>query len=136
MVERLGSLIEVEPFTNVTQKLWYESHELEYVLVHDIKIESLPLVGIDTVISAKGWTIEIFFRPSGKHAVGRLEDLLKRLNIAYERQQGQYRLTYPIRFTYNAPLDDIQAHLQPLVEKIASASSPNLTSRKALMAIH
>lgn len=136
MVERLGSLVEVEPYKNVMQKLWNESHGLEYVLVHDIKMPNLPVIGIDAVISAKGWTIEIFFRPSGKHPVGRLEDLLKQLNIAYERQDGQYRLAYPVRFTYNDPVDKIQAHLQPLVEKIASAGSPNPTSRKALVAIH
>jgi hypothetical protein len=111
---------------NVQQSFYRESRTLFDDLVHDIDISDEVPVRIDTEIRPQGWKISIwFFRSSNRERLQNLSNdqenlrsLLKSLAIPFE--EGE-KFTYPTRFAYTEPLDQLQPTIQELIDKIARA---------------
>jgi hypothetical protein len=74
-------------------------------------------VGVDTVLSAQGWEIQILSRKAVQK--DQLKTLLDQLKIAYELA---HRFIYPTRFEYKETIT-IKPHLQAIIDKLATTRS-------------
>lgn len=122
-VKRLGGMIVCDSSV-VNQRLWRETDLLCDILVHDIKIADDLIVGIDTVLSAKGWEIQVFVRPGGNR--DKLKALVDSSGLKFDEKE---RFVCTETFPFNAQLESIQPLLQKVVDYFAGIALQNKVSQ-------
>ena len=104
---------------NVRRTACQDRNELEHVLIYRVAANPTMTVGIDVGVTTEGWWIHF------THQGGSLEDLrslLGHLSIPYQPGKGE-RLSDPTPpFAFDAHIDQIRDHVQPIIDKIATAN--------------
>jgi len=108
----LAELIDIKGLSNVSQSTWNKEPGVYDILLHNIELRAGAKVTIDAKITARGWEISV--PPSS--VTNPLKNLLMELGIVFK--DGD-RLILSEQFGYDEPLPNVQAVLQPIIDKIA-----------------
>lgn len=131
-VKKLGSMIEL-PKNNIKQWLYRDNEDMKEremifdCLVHDIALSQKKVFTIDSYVTIKGWSFELFFREYNN--IRELKAFLESLSIPFKDFPLKYhetygeRLIYSPKFDYNTPLTELVPHLQSIIDKVSSKST-------------
>lgn len=118
-VSDLAGLVKVNNNSNVRQRMYRGKSELADKLVYDVDHHEFEeTIAVDTVVSAKGWRVDIFLR--GRSADLESREGLKRLlrNLDIEFDDGE-RFTLVRHFDYGADLVETAEFVTGVVNKLA-----------------
>ena len=119
-VTALRDILDISGRRPIEHKRSEEGHLLNYSLYHSITIEDNFVLVIITYISPEGWNVEI------KGDFQRIKTWLDTQGVDYEIWPGHNgcSLDLPSHLPYDAPIEEVAAQVEPLLESAKNFSFP------------
>ena len=119
-VTALRDILDISGRRPIEHKRSEEGHLLNYSLYHSITIEDNFVLVIITYISPEGWNVEI------EGDFQRIKTWLDTQGVDYEIWPGHNgcSLDLPSHLPYDAPIEEVAAQVEPLLESAKNFSFP------------